>query len=91
MMRAKLRVNHIEQNKNDDGTVYSEDVTMAPVTTKGFDDNGHDEDNSFARYTPCGSVLLTIANPALHGKFAVGQLFYADFTPVPEEAAEPTA
>lgn len=43
-----------------------------------------DEDNSFARWTPCGNVSLTINNPALFGKFSDGQKFYADFT----EAAE---
>lgn len=80
-MRAKLRVTKVEAYKNDNGETVQETVTMMPVTSKPFDANGENEDNSFARWTPCGSVSLTINNPNLFGKHSQDQTFYADFTP----------
>jgi hypothetical protein len=41
----------------------------------------HHEDNTYAKWTPSGSLSLDITNPALHGKFSQGQTFYVDFTP----------
>ena len=41
-----------------------------------------DEDNSFAKFSPSVNFQIMIANPALLGKFASGDTFYVDFTPV---------
>ena len=43
--------------------------------------DGLDEDNTFAKFSPSVDLGITIANPALWGKFAVGDKFYLDFTP----------
>jgi hypothetical protein len=42
--------------------------------------DGSDEDNTYAHYSPSAECSITIANPALHGKFVAGQKFYVDFT-----------
>ena len=76
MMRAKLQVNEVIKHND-----HSVEVKMAPVCSKPFDPNDESEDNSYARWTPCGAVSLTITNPDLLNKFSVGQKFYADFTP----------
>lgn len=63
------------------GHTVAEEIKMAPVCgDKPFGANGESEDNSFARWTPSGSLSLTITNPALVGTFRVGQTFYVDFT-----------
>jgi hypothetical protein len=49
--------------------------------------DGSDEDNTFAKFTPQADCSITIANPALLGKYKPGQKYYADFTPVEEMAA----
>lgn len=76
-MRAKLEVKLV--TKPWEG---AEEVTMQPVSGQAaYGPNGESEDNTYARYTPSGVVTLVITNPNLHGKFQVGQKFYADFTP----------
>ena len=75
-MRAKLQVSAV--NKPYDG---AEEVVMFPVTGKPFGPEGESEDNTYAKWSPSGELKLTITNPNLHGKFSVGQKFYADFTP----------
>lgn len=58
-----------------------DEVEMSCVPKNGsYPEDGSDEDNTFARFSPSGALKLTIANPALLGKFAPGQKFYLDFT-----------
>lgn len=81
MMRAKLRVSDVVSHGP-----TSETITMNPVTgTEKFGPSGESENNTYARFTPSGSVSLGITNPDLIGKFKVGQTFYADFTEAPAE------
>lgn len=82
-MRAKMRVSAIEQFKNPDGSVSTEKLNFSAVAkSEGYPADGSDEDNTFARYTPTAELSMYVANPALHGRFAVGDKFYVDFTPV---------
>lgn len=46
--------------------------------------DGAGENNSFARWTPHADLTMTISNPNLLGKFAIGDAFYADFSPAPK-------
>lgn len=55
-------------------------LVMAPVCPNKFGPNGEHEDNVFARYTPSGSLQMTINNPDLLGKFKPGEKYYLDFT-----------
>jgi len=74
-MRAKVKVTSVKL------TEYGEVLEMAPVCSeKPFGPNGENEDNTFARFTPCGSLSLTVNNPDLAGQFKPGQKFYVDFT-----------
>lgn len=83
-MRAKMAIQTVTPMRNDTGAIFQETVTMAPVSRPdGYPSDGSDEDNSYARWSPSGSLILTIANPNLFGKFAPGQKFYLDFTPAP--------
>lgn len=47
-----------------------------------YPEDGSDEDNTFAKFSPSGVLDMQIANPDLLGKFKVGDTFYVDFTPV---------
>lgn len=84
-MRAKLQVGNITQireNYGDNtGAVTQEQLQMHAVCATKYDEHGYDEDNDYARYSPGASLSISIANPALHGKFKVGDKFYVDFTP----------
>lgn len=76
MMVAKFRVNEVIQQGN---PVVSEVLKMNPVTSRPFDEKGASEDNSFARWTPSGSLEMTVTNPDLFGKVKAGDNFMLTF------------
>lgn len=88
-MRAKVRVTSIRQSKDDAGAVYQEALSFSfPAKDSSYPADGSDEDQQFAKFSPSGSLSLTVANPALLGKFAVGDTFYLDFVPVEPKPAQ---
>lgn len=92
-MRAKVRLNHIHRHIDEQtGAVAQETLTFNPVArNNAYPDDGSDEDNTYAKFSPSGEFRLTIANPALIGRFAVGETYYVDFTPVHASAHGETA
>lgn len=49
-----------------------------------------DENKTWAKYTPGGSLELSINNPAAQGRFKVGEHYFVDISPAPaREADEP--
>lgn len=63
-------------------TEYGEEITMNCVPKNGaYPEDGSDEDNTFAKFSPTGELKLTVANPALFGKINPGEAYYLDFTP----------
>lgn len=76
-MRAKMRITGIEKWEG------AERLTFSAVSKDGpYPPDGSDEDNTFAKFSPSGELRLTVANPALLGVYAEGDIFYLDFTPV---------
>jgi hypothetical protein len=77
-MRAKMQVIEVTSNT----TTPMQEVKMAAVCgNQPFGPNGESEDNTFAQWTPCAVLSMSINNPALVGKIVQGQKFYVDFTP----------
>lgn len=76
MMRAKLKV-----VKSDNKGTYENLEFSAVCKNDGYPSDGSDENNTFAMWTPTANLSMHINNPALIGKFTVGQEFYVDFTP----------
>jgi hypothetical protein len=74
-MRAKFKVIRVEKTGE-----TTQQLEMVAVTDKEFDSNGNSEDNSFARWTPCGKLLMDVSNPSLMGALKVGENYYLDFT-----------
>jgi hypothetical protein len=81
-MRAKVRVTGIQPYPNADAPSQETLTFNFPAKDGAYPADGSDEDQQFARFSPSGSLSLAIANPALIGKFAVGDTFYLDFVPV---------
>ncbi len=74
-MRAKFQVSKVERFAGSDR------ITCNAVCRSGpYPEDGSDEDNTYAKFSPQGELTLTIANPALVGKIEPGQKFYLDFT-----------
>lgn len=82
VMRAKLQVGMVlEQFYGAEGAKSGEAVSMHAVCKSGgYPEDGSDEDNTFAKFSPGASLSINIANPALFGKFKHGDKFYVDFT-----------
>jgi hypothetical protein len=75
MMRAKMKVTSV--NKFSDTCLQLE---MAAVCkSSGYPEDGSDENNTFARWTPTANLKMSITNPNLVDKFEVGKEFYVDF------------
>ncbi len=73
-MRAKMRVTEVNRYEQSDR------VKMVAVAKSGsYPDDGSDEDNTYAKFSPQGELTISIANPALLGKIEPGTKFYLDF------------
>ena len=80
-MRAKMQVTGVEQFNAEDGTLLSERISFFAVAkAAGYPDDGSDEDNTYAKFTPNAHMNITVANPALFGTFLPGEKYYLDFT-----------
>lgn len=77
-MRAKVRIAGIEKQ----GDTQEKLTFNFPAKDGGYPADGSDEDQQFAKYSPSGSLSLTVANPNLLGKFKEGDTFYLDFVPI---------
>jgi len=81
-MRAKMVLQSIKKYP-EEGVSTQENLSfMAIAKSEAYPEDGGDEDNTYAKFTPSASVNLTVCNPALLGQFAVGEKYYVDFTPV---------
>ena len=91
-MRAKLQVGFVqthEQRINAEGKYdpeappvkTMETLTMHAVGASNYPEDGSDEENTYAKFSPGAQLSINIANPALWGQFKVGDRYYVDFTP----------
>lgn len=76
MVRAKFKVQSIQDSADTDGKIYSRRVTLAPVYS---DDPAH-ENRAFWQATPTGSIDMWINNPVAFEQFEQGTEYYIDFT-----------
>ena len=78
-MRAKMKIETVNRRE------HAEDLTMTAVCRNdGYPEDGSDEDNTFAKFTPTATLTMCITNPALFGKFNPGEKYYLDFTKADE-------
>ncbi len=85
-MRAKLRVQSVVPDE------FGERLVMEAVCKDGlYPEDGSDEDQTYAHYSPSATLDIYIANPALRGKIKEGEKYYVDFTLAPEAPVEAAA
>lgn len=78
-MRAKLRLQHIDKSNSPN----TETLHFHAVAASKYPEDGSDENNTYARFSPSAVLQLQIANPALIGQFETGKEYYVDFTEAP--------
>lgn len=76
VMRAKMYVENVEHHDGSETLFF-----RAACKSDGYPEDGADENNTYARWTPQADLKMVVNNPALIGKFTPGQAFYVDFTP----------
>jgi hypothetical protein len=76
MVRAKFKVQSIQDSTDADKKVFSRRVILHPVYS---DDPAH-ENRAFWQATPSGSIDMWINNPAAFDQFEEGAEYYIDFT-----------
>lgn len=74
-MRAKLRLHHIDRQFPEQETLH-----YHAVAASKYPEDGSDENNTYAKFSPSAVLQITVRNPNLLGKFAEGEEFYVDFT-----------
>jgi hypothetical protein len=75
-MRAKMTVETVTLFP------HGEQLKLRPVgRSDAYPADGTDEDNTYAKFSPSGSLELFVTNPALQGQFKPGQKYYLDFSP----------
>ena len=84
-MRAKFQVGFVQEHfYGPDGVKSQETLTMHAVAASKYPEDGSDEDNTYAKFSPGANLSINIANPALFGQFKVGEKYYVDFSAAPE-------
>lgn len=78
--RAKMEVSGLTKNTDANGAVTGVHLSMRAVAASQYPDDGTDEDNDYARWSPSGSLSLYIANPTLFDAFEVGKKYYIDIS-----------
>lgn len=76
VMRAKMVISNVERHSAEQETLHFNAVARSD----SYPEDGSDENNTYAKFSPDGRLSLTVANPALIGKFSVGEEYYLDFT-----------
>lgn len=72
---SKVRAKFVCTNVNDSPDYQQKLINLMPVTT------GSEENKSFAKYTPCGNVQLSISyETEASNFFEQGKEYYIDFS-----------
>lgn len=81
-MRAKLQVGFVHEHfYGPDNTKSQETLKFHAVAASKYPEDGSDESNTYAKFSPGADLTINVANPALFGQFKVGESYYVDFTP----------
>lgn len=75
--RCKMRVSEVTRSISAAGETESERVKLTAV----YANDPQNVNAQWSRWTPNGSIDITISNPAAMGKLSKGHEFYVDFTP----------
>jgi hypothetical protein len=80
MVRAKFRVNGITDGTYDGKPSKTISMVAVFASKEGIEGNACEENQIFGKYTPDGSLRMTIPNPAAYNYFEPNKEYYLDFT-----------
>lgn len=74
-IRAKMSVSTVTRNADQSGNISSENITLQAVY------GGSEENKQWSKWTPSGTLTMTINNPDAFGKLLPGQFYFIDLVP----------
>lgn len=77
-MKAKLIISQVEKFEGG----FENLIFRAVCKEDGYPEDGSDENNTYAKFSPSADLKLSITNPDLINIYKPGDTFYVDFTPV---------
>ncbi len=78
-MRAKMVVTGVEESLLD-GKKVGERLSFAAVANCPYPEDGSDEDNTYAKFSPDARLSIYVANPVLFDQFKTNEKYYVDFS-----------
>lgn len=78
-MRAKMVVTGVEESLLD-GKKVGERLSFTAVANCPYPEDGSDEDNTYAKFSPDARLSIYVANPALFDQFKTNEKYYVDFS-----------
>lgn len=84
MVRAKMKCHEIAQRVIDAYDHEAKKTVPTPQEVVKLTAVYGDENKPWSQHTPQGTVELHITNPEAVKQFAVGGVYYVDFTPAPD-------
>ena len=82
VLRLKMSVESVKKVADSDGNIQSEEIALRAVYGKEGSANAQ-----WSKYTPSGSLVMTVSNPAAFGRVLPGQFMFVDLTPTVKDAA----
>ena len=92
-MRAKMKLVKVSRSSTRSVDVVEGNVETVSEKVSGemlaftavarsdnYPEDGSDENNTYAKWSPSASMTIMVNNPDLFGKFTPGEQFYLDFT-----------
>ena len=79
-MRAKMRVSNVVSEGEGEAKTGESLSFTAVSKSEAYGEDGLDENNTYATWTPSADANMYVTNPALFGKFVIGEEYYVDFT-----------
>lgn len=74
-IKAKFKCLAVVEDNDHGGNKIQEQVSLCPVI------NDSEDNKNWSKWTPSGSLSMTITNPDAWGAFEVNKEYFVDFTP----------
>jgi len=81
VLRLKMFVESVKNVADNKGDKQSEEIQLRAVYGEGGSPNAQ-----WSKWTPAGSLTMTVSNPQAFGRVLPGQFIFVDLTPTTKEA-----
>ncbi len=81
VLRLKMVVNSVKKVCDGNGAISQEEVGLNAV----YDSKEGSANAQWSKWTPCGSLTMTISNPQAFDKVLPGQFVFVDLIPTDKD------